>query len=456
MSAPDLSAIGPDDVLDLFAGTGWGVACQSLRLREFGVELMPEAVAVREANGMRTLYNDVWDGLHADSPTLDYRVLIASPPCQTFSMAGSGAGRHALDDVLAAIKAGAYLDVERLRELGEATDMRTALVLTPLAHVARDTPPLVVFEQVPPVLPVWQACAEVMREWGYSVWVGILNAEQYGVPQTRKRAVLIARADDIEAKPPTPTHSRYYSRDPERLDPDVLPWVSMAEALGWGMTARPYLTIAANAATADNKHTGGTDTSMTGGSAARERLTTERNEGRWLVGFPRKYDGQGESVELDGQEYRARDLVPSDAPSQVITGKARSWQRFEFVSNDKLANSARRPVDEPAPTVTAGHDSANRVWQPVEGEARVILLDPDPRVSSREHHYHGEQNSTSTRVTVDEASALQSYPEGFLWAAPFVGPRGKLGTVAKTKQFLQIGNAVPPLLARAILDELTS
>ncbi|MEV8761048.1 DNA cytosine methyltransferase, partial [Klebsiella pneumoniae] len=96
-------------------------------------------------------------------------------------------------------------------------DDRTALVLTPLAHVHRDRPMFVTWEQVPPVLPVWEACAEVMRDMGYSVWVGIIRAEQYGVPQTRRRAVLIARADGIDAAPPTPTHSRYYEREPQRL-----------------------------------------------------------------------------------------------------------------------------------------------------------------------------------------------------------------------------------------------
>lgn len=93
--------------LDLFAGHGWGVACRALGIEEYGVEIMPEACAVRELNGMRTIYNDVWEGLvgtegAAPLPPIveDYDLLIASPPCQTFSMAGAGAGRKALDEAI--------------------------------------------------------------------------------------------------------------------------------------------------------------------------------------------------------------------------------------------------------------------------------------------------------------------------------------------------------------------
>lgn len=217
-------------VLDLFAGSGVGVACQQLGVPEYGVEKMPAAQETRKLNGMVTAYDDVWDIHKADG--LKFDTLWASPPCQTFSVAGKGNGRKALDDVLKAIREWRWISMDSLKRLGdEVGDERTALVLTPLTYVYKFRPTYVAFEQVTAVLPVWEACAGVMRNMGYSVWTGYLHAEQYGVPQTRKRAYLIARNDGKEAKPPTATHSKYYARNPEKLDGGVLPWVSMADGL---------------------------------------------------------------------------------------------------------------------------------------------------------------------------------------------------------------------------------
>ena len=125
------------------------------------------------------------------------------------------------------------MDLGELRAWGETLeDERSALTLVPMHYIERFFPTYVAMEQVPAVLPIWEAYAELMREMGYSVWTGYLHAEQYGVPQTRKRAYLIARRDGRGASPPTATHSRYHSRTPEKLDPGVKKWVSMAEALG--------------------------------------------------------------------------------------------------------------------------------------------------------------------------------------------------------------------------------
>src|SRR5690242_13151394 len=99
--------------LDLFAGAGgWSLACQRLGIDETGVEIMPAAVETRAVAGFKTHeVGDVWE---FDFPSARgaYAGLIASPPCQTFSSAGKGAGRKALDDVLNLIDAKAYRSID--------------------------------------------------------------------------------------------------------------------------------------------------------------------------------------------------------------------------------------------------------------------------------------------------------------------------------------------------------
>lgn len=385
--------------LDLFAGTGWGVACQWLGVKEKGVEIMPEAIATRDCNGMETVYEDAWESDKARE--IRHTTEIASPPCQTFSPAGKGTGRKALDQVVSLIHAQAYLDIPYLQMMAAAfEDERTGLVLAPMHYAARYLPTYIAWEQVPTVLPVWEECAVELRELGYSVWTGYIHSEQYGVPQTRKRAYLIARRDGKEAKPPTPTHSRYYSHDPARLDPGVEKWVSMAEALGRGLDSRPSPTVTG----------GGTET---GGAEPIAKLAR----------YTESTDWRGSTSRLSVDEAASLQSYPVD---------------WGF-------------TDRPAPTVT-GHGLATRhptgqqrIFLNAIEEGKFIFRPPFDEESARKAH----EGSLSTQIvgdavnmTPEEALILQSYPRGF----EFKGSRGK--------QFLQVGNAVPPLVAKAVLEEL--
>lgn len=98
--------------VDHFAGVGWGVAARRLGVREYGAEIARSVIRIRSANRMRTIYRDVWAGLFDPLLVPAHRLYIASPPCQTFSIAGSGDGRAALNDVLQAI------DEERWKDEG--------------------------------------------------------------------------------------------------------------------------------------------------------------------------------------------------------------------------------------------------------------------------------------------------------------------------------------------------
>lgn len=412
--------------LDHFAGTGWGVACHWLGIREFGVELMREAILTRGKVGFRTIYRDVWAGLMFPWLVPAHRIYIASPPCQTFSVAGRGEGRKALEQVLALIDNGTWKDPARLRAAGaDLGDDRTALVLTPLAHIWAHRPELVALEQVPTVLPVWEAVASVLRELGYSVWTGNLQAEQYGVPQTRKRAILMARADGAPVSPPPPTHSRYYSRTPKKLDPGVLKWVSMADALGWGMTARPYPTIATGA------EAGGADPAALGGSGARRTVYAERSDGRWVASGD--VDNDGGILRLSADDAATIQTYPrgwgfTDRPAMTVHGhglltRGPSGQKQAIMASLEGGTFLPRP---PYSLESARKPGAQR----------------DDYVSLSDRY-----EPDAVNFTIEEAAVLQSYPTVPL-PFPFQGSRGK--------QFLQIGNAVPPLMAEAILRELVA
>lgn len=218
---------------DLFAGAGgWDLAAARLGIHARGVENMKEARATRDAAGLTTIHDDVW----TFRPDGNATGLIASPPCQTFSAAGKGSGRKALDDVLAGIREGFYRDRDALHFFGMTVgDERTGLVLTPLHFAVTGGYRWLAWEQVSAVLPVWQMCAAILRGHGWNVWTGIVDAVDYGVPQNRKRAVLLGSLDHPITDAPTPTH-----RWPATLS-RTLEWPSDAEVhhiRGAGMTER--------------------------------------------------------------------------------------------------------------------------------------------------------------------------------------------------------------------------
>ncbi len=358
-------------IADVFCGAGGASeGARQLDLASIGIELDPIAAAVHQAAGHRTVVADVASFPLAHLSGVEG--LWMSPPCPDFSLAGRGAGLEGESGPL----------VWEVR--------RWALGLRPR---------WVACEQVPPVLPLWRAIAHDLRAAGYSTWSGLLRAEEYGVPQTRTRAILLASLDG-PVHPPEPTHQRYRPGEPAQavpadlFSPGRLPWVSMAEALGL----------------------------RAGGQ----------------VGFPRR-DDLGTSP--DG--YRERDWRDTACPAPTLTEKARSAVLRLTHDHPSQPNRATRAADEPAPTIAFGHDAASWVW---ERPATTIM--GDPRVSPPGHHDGTEANSQhgpgTVRLTVAEAATLQGFPPGYPW------PTGK------TAAFRCIGNAVPPPLAAACIGTLTS
>jgi DNA (cytosine-5)-methyltransferase 1 len=264
-------------VLDLFAGPGGlDVAAHVLGVPSLGIEWDKSACLTRYAAGLDTLHADVSairrDAFESLPPEIN--VLAGGPPCQTYSVAGSGVGRKALEEVKRYIERLMAGDSDEVidKELKKLTDPRTALVLEPLRYAIQATRSqnrgnrpydVIVLEQVPAVEAVWEHYALVLQKTGlpdgtkYKVEVDVLATETYGVPQTRSRAVLIARREGLgEPFLPEPTHRAYEPKEWNRrnsaavahqpaLDEEVAqepvarrgkadgprPWVSMRMAL---------------------------------------------------------------------------------------------------------------------------------------------------------------------------------------------------------------------------------
>ncbi|MER5773072.1 DNA cytosine methyltransferase [Streptomyces sp. NPDC002039] len=343
----------PGQILDLFAGPGgWSEGLRALGLRDIGIEIDASSCATRAAAGHTTIRADV-----AAYPTAPLRGkvtgLIASPPCQTFSAAGLRAGNtdlplchQALDDIARGRDTRSTL-------LTACTDSRSLLVVEPLRYALALRPEWIALEEVPAVLPLFEHTARLLAGAGYSAWTGVLNAADFGLAQTRRRAFLLA-SRTRPALPPEPTHAEGGTL--ADLFGDGLPsWRTMGDVLG----------CAPGDVITRGNHT-------TGGSR-----------------------------------------FPTTGPSWAITGRARSWMLR--VGNRTAAT--RRRLDQPAPTLLFAKALKDVSWIDADG-------------------------TPIRQLAVGEAAVLQGFSPAYPW------------TGSRTKQFGQIGNAVPVPLATAVLGSL--
>lgn len=122
-------------------------------------------------------------------PTSSYQVLIGCAPCQPFSTY-----THKLD---------------------KNEDNRWQL-LHELGRIIKGvTPDIIVMENVPRIVdfkhsPVFQVFTQLLNDLGYNVSHTIVFAPDYGIPQKRKRLVLLAsKLGEIKLIPPTHSPDQY-------------------------------------------------------------------------------------------------------------------------------------------------------------------------------------------------------------------------------------------------------
>jgi len=306
----------------LFAGPGG--ACQGILdatgRHPVGVEYGADEIATRDAAGHVSIQADLFTFAPTD---LDCEIdgLWASPPCPAFSMAGDRRGMPDVDRLR--LNADRWVLAPGTRWADESSE----LIMATLRWVDYHRPRWVVFEQVPPVLPVWEGAFNGMLRHGYRGWVGVLNAADYGVPQTRKRAFLIMSVDG-NAKPPLATHA--HDPQPTLFGECLRPWVSMADALGWGRDV---------------------------GSAPTRDWVINTGRG-WVKGGDRE----------DAQK------VSLDRAAPTVTGlSGRQWVLRAGSVTGKF-QSTQRGITEPAPTVGGiGNDAAGWAWEQPETSIRCTV-----------------------------------------------------------------------------------
>jgi site-specific DNA-cytosine methylase len=405
------------------------------------------------------------------------------------------------------------------------------LTVEPLRFALALKPRWVALEQVPAVLELWTIFAGLLSAHGYHTAAGVLSAERYGVPQTRKRAFLIASLDGPVSLP-DPTHRSYNPRRKEIPEDEagLLPWVSMAEALGWttseevgfprrnstpsnqpakgetgayrkrdrrpacnpaptltartrSWTRKPCVQIrrsgeritegfdptgapaqavttrvnrwqAHGVSTPDQS---GAPVKTTGADWTSERpaptiVTTRRSKDGALVG---RQLPPGQGVECGGWAWRNGNqthasIRASREPAPTVHfGHALNQVEWVPCAYETRQRGARpRPISKPAPTMlAAGLAKGTPVWA---GERPATTVACDRRVHPPGHkenagdppgRYEQRRGANAVRVTVEQAAVLQGFPAGYPWQ----------GT--RTRQFTQVGNAVPPPLARRVLEQ---
>jgi DNA (cytosine-5)-methyltransferase 1 len=305
--------------------------------------------------------------------------------------------------------------------LSKCRDSRSLLTVEPLRWALALRPDWVALEQVPPVLELWELFGELLSGHGYSCAVGVLSAERYGVPQTRRRAFLIAnRRGRVEL--PAPTHRSYNPRHPDRVldeERELLPWVSMATALGFADDAITYTNC--------QTHGGRRPRGLTRPATCPAR-TLDTSAGAWTIERP----GSCGERRHTRRAPHAGHLSPACPDGLDV----------------RQTGNRVRSTGAPAPTMLAsGLSKGVPVWvrrrpsTTILGDARVHPPGHKCNASDPPGKYPGRNGKGGVRVTVQQAAVLQGFRPDYPWHG------------ARTRQFRQIGNAVCPPLAAKVLAE---
>lgn len=379
-------------------------------------------------------------------------VIVGGPPCQAFARVGRA----------------------KLREVDEhpeafLRDPRAQLYKSYLNYVDAFRPLALLMENVPDVLNhggqnIAEEVCDVLERHGYVTQYTLLNSVFYGVPQMRERMFLIAYRRELgthEFEFPLPTHTHV-------LPPGYDGTRAVALKLLNGLLSRP------NHFVSTPQLTGKLKPAVTAAEAlgdlppidARKELkqgTLKRGARHFDVptmGYDktRKVSPYAISMKswpgleapFDGLRDHQIRYLPRDyelfaamrGGSEYPELHKLAMQRFERKARSLGIEPKTRAWDTLQADMVPPYDPnkfPNKWWKlRADWPARTLMahLGKD---SYSHIHYDSEQART---ISVREAARLQSFPDGFRFC----------GTM--NPAFRQIGNAVPPLLAKAIASAM--
>jgi DNA (cytosine-5)-methyltransferase 1 len=466
-----LRAGGQPRILDLFAGCGGlslGFAAAGFEMAA-AVENDPDAAAShgRNFHGGDPLHSTARDIRHTRPEDLAcefqlghvagaFDVIVGGPPCQAFARVG----RPKLREIDAHPRAFKH-------------DARAQLYIDYLRYVDACAPLAVLIENVPDVLNhggdnIAEEICEILEDKGYSCGYTLLNAAFYGVPQMRERMFLIGYRRELSTVVsfPQPTH-----------------WVDLPP--GYEGTRSVALKVLNG-----NSLFRGADCYTeppAGRPGLRPAITAEEAIGDLPPIYSRKLMKAGE-LRRGARRFDIPMPYDETRPVSSYAESMRDWPGFQagehlvdhvirYLPRDydlfarldagdqypEAYRHAQRMLDErlnklkaQGVVVRRGSDEFERLkasivppydpgkfpnkWRKMWREQPARTLMAHLGKDSYSHiHYDSSQART---ISVREAARLQSFPDGFSFC----------GTM--NPAFRQIGNAVPPLMARALASEI--
>lgn len=455
-------------VLDLFAGCG-GL---SLGFRAAGCDIAA-ALEIDELAARSHAINFFKD---APKETIEHhakpRDVASLEPEDLVAEFGLGKTAEAIDIIVGGPPCQAYARVGRakLREVADhprafKIDPRGNLYLRYLHYVDRLKPLAILFENVPDILNygghnVVQEIVEALDDMGYEAAYSLINAAHHGVPQMRDRVYMIAYRKELgtTVRFPRATHNCDLPPGYAGTRAVSLKLINTSDGYAFikpdtGHEGLPHAVTAREAIGDLPPFTLHLEGKLKRGARRfNEAVHYRRTAWENLSPYARLMRSWPGFEARDGIYDHVLRFLPRDARIFKAMAPGDEYPAAHRVALKLFQTSARRRGLSPSSTewnslrdsMVPPYDETkfpNRWWKlKANGPVRTLTAH-----IGKDTYTHIHYDSDQARViTVREAARLQSFPDGFVFA----------GTM--NPAFRQIGNAVPPVLAREIASEIVS